>query len=285
MSIIVKAKSLPKNLTEASIASMNLADANSNADPISTFASKIEKVTTRIEVDENINNLRDAREFGLFKLGGAIAVAQSLFKKKKSEFAGYKSFREYIEVVHGIPYWKAMHAARMYTALVDSGVPGSRFEDLGWTKARLILDVVTKDNVNTWVAKAKEMNFPSLEALVKMEKKKGNPQTEQGTSQLTITTKTFKLHDDQKQLVQDGLKKAQEETGSPVDAVNLEAVFQNYMGGGLAFSDWEQALIYAAKHTNDAAALVQKLVAMMKELFPQLGITVQIAFNESAPAA
>jgi hypothetical protein len=283
MSIIVKAKSLPKNPTDAPADLINLADAKVDANPIITFASKIEKVTTRIEVEENIKNFRDAREFDFFKLGGAIAVAQSLFTKKKSEFEGYKNFGHYIEAVHGIPYGKAMHAARMYRKLVDLDVPWSAFENIGWTKVRLLLDVVTKDNVKTWVAKAKEMSFLSLEALLKAEEQKDKPQTEQGTS--TITTKSFRLHEDQKQLVNDAIKKAQAETGSAVEAANLEAICQSYIGAGLLFSDWEPAFTYAAKHTNDAAALVQKLVAMAQDLFPQLSIAVEITFKESAPAA
>jgi hypothetical protein len=249
MSIIVKAKSLPKNPTDAPADLINLADAKVDANPIITFASKIEKVTTRIEVEENIKKFRDAREFDFFKLGGAIAVAQSLFTKKKSEFEGYKNFGHYIEAVHGIPYGKAMHAARMYRKLVDLDVPWSAFENIGWTKVRLLLDVVTK----------------------------------QGTS--TITTKTFKLHEDQKQLVNDAIKKAQAETGSAVEAANIEAICQSYIGAGLLFPDWEPAFTYAAKHTNDAAALVQKLVAMAQDLFPQLSIAVEITFKESAPAA
>src|SRR6266542_1292942 len=183
--------SLVKNLTDEPIA-LNLTGGPAD-DPIIKFASQIENKTLT-EVEEIIKNLIDAREFNFFKLGGAIARAQALFNESKSEF------RKYVEKVYG-DYGKAMRAAQTYKKLVYLEIPWSAFEGIGWTKVLALLDVVTKDNVKQWVAKAKEMNFPSLKALVEAEKQKGKPGMEQGPK--TVTTKTFQLHEDQKEVVND----------------------------------------------------------------------------------
>jgi hypothetical protein len=228
-----------------------------------------------------VKGLADANGFDLFRLGGAVVRAQELFETKKLEFEGYKSFREYIEEGHGIRYSKAMHAAQIYRKLLDSNLPWSAFESIGWTKVRLVLDVVTKDNIGQWVAKAKAMNFPSLKALVEAEKHKGDPEKEHGPK--TITTKTFKLHPDQKQLIEEGLKKASEETGSPFDNANLEAIIQSYLGSGFMFADVEHAMAFAAKHhADDPQAFVEKQIARLQQLFPQLNIAVEITWKEAA---
>ena len=52
------------------------------------FASRIEKVKTRTEIEEIIKIVNEERYFGHFQLGGAIAVAHELFNKPNSEFEG-----------------------------------------------------------------------------------------------------------------------------------------------------------------------------------------------------
>ncbi len=278
MPIMLKpAESLPKNLTDEPMALMNLTDASIDNDPIITFAIKIEQVKTRTEVEKFIKDLADARGFNFFKLGGAIAVAQALFDKSKSEFEGYKNFREYVEKALGIPYSKAMRAAGIYKKLVQLEISWSAFEGIGWTKVLALLDVVNKENIEEWVAKAKEMNVHSLKDFVKADKQKGKADAEQEPE--PITTKTLKLHADQKQLFEAAVKKASEETGSDVEAVNVEAICQNYLGSGLMFADVEHAMTYAAKHANDPLAFVEKQVTRLKQLFPQLNIAVEITLK------
>jgi hypothetical protein len=275
MPLILKAaKSLPKSLTDTIATTIN-------EDPISTFASKMQKVNSRTELDDVVKGLTNASGFDLFRLGGAVARANDLFATKPWEFEGYEKFQHYIEEAYGIRYGKAMHAARIYKKLLVLNLPWSAFESIGWTKVRLLLDVVTKDNIGQWLANAKAMNVPSLKALVDAEKHKGEP--EHGPK--TITTKTFKLHPDQKQLVEDALKKASDETGSSVDTVNLEAIIQSYLGSGFMFADVKHAMAYAAKHADDPQAFVEKQVAGLRHLFPQLNIAIEITWKEAVVAA
>jgi hypothetical protein len=153
-------------------------------------------------------------------------------------------------------------------------VPWSAFGGIGWTKVVMLLDVVTKDNVGQWVAKAKEINNGSLKALVDAAKQKSAP----------VNTKTFKLHEDQKQLVDDALAKMKEESGTESDAVALEYIIQNYMGAGIQFQNWDQALTYAAKHqTDDPYSVVAKVINRLEALFPSLEIDVKVTLKE-APA-
>ena len=169
-----------------------------------------------MEVDNIIKGLADANGFSLFCLGGAVVRAQELFATKKSEFEDYTSFRQYIEAAHGIRYDKAMRAAQIYRKLLDLNLPWSEFGSIGWTKVLSVLDVVTKHNIKQWIANAKAMNYHSLRALVEAEKHNGKGDAAQVPE--VITTKTFKLHTDQKELVEEVLLKVSEVTGSDVDS-------------------------------------------------------------------
>ena len=243
-------------------------------DPIITIASQVEKVKTLAEAEEMYRAVSDADNFALFKIGGVIVVAQKLFDKANSKFKDYKNFREYVENVYGIRYSKAMRAAGIYRKLVQLGIPWAAFGGIGWTKVVMLLDVVTNDNVEQWVAKAKEMNNGSLKAHIEAEKQKHAP----------VTTKIFKLHEDQKQLVEDGLAKMKEETGTESDAVALEYIVQNYMGAGIQFQNWDQAVTYAAKHqSDDPYTFVKTVFERLEALFPSLEIDVKVTLKE-APA-
>jgi hypothetical protein len=278
------ANSLAKDLTDVPVAVPKLTGAGMHDDPFMAIASKIEKVSSLEEVEKIAKASVDGAGFNCVVLGGAVVRAMELFPTAKSEVPECKSSRDYIERVLGVDYSTAMRAAQVSRKILELNVPYSAFQGIGWSKILKLLQIVNKENIAEWVEKAKTMNVLSLDAAIKAAK--APKALEQAPAEpKTITTKTFKLHEDQKQLVQDGLKKASEETGSAVEAVNLEAVFQNYMGGGLAFADVAQAMAYAAKHTNDAALFVQKQIAMMEELFPQLSIAVEITFKETPPAA
>src|SRR6266498_73626 len=208
-------------------------------DPILKFAIQIEKVNTRAEIEEIFREVDEVLHFGQFKLGGCITVAHELFKKPKSEFAGFKTFRQYIETVHGIRYDKAMRFAGIYRKLRNLGVPWSAFENIGWTKVLALCDVVTNDNVKEWVAKAKVMNLGTLKDHVEAEKQKNK-------------------------------------TGAAVEASNLEAICQNYMGAGLQFADWKQALAYASKHSDDGSLFISKVMELLRQLCPELSISYKI---------
>jgi hypothetical protein len=198
-----------------------------DGDPIITIANQVENIKTLAEAEDMLKNLIDAKNFNFFAMGGCIVRAQELFDKSNCNFKDYTNFRAYLEEVYGIRYTKAMHAAGIYRKLRHLGVPWSAFGNIGWTKVVMLLDVVTKDNVQEWVANAKEMNTRSLKTHVAAEKHKGAP----------VNIKSFKLHQDQKELLDNALDKIKSESGTEVDAVALEYLCQNYLGAGIQFQN------------------------------------------------
>jgi hypothetical protein len=271
MPVLDKRKALIKAISDLTGLQMD------DYDPIVEFASQVEKVSTRAEIENMYWKLEEGRNFGKFQSGGIIAVGQQLFEKQKTEFAGFHNYPEYVKTVLGIRYNKAIRLMGIYRKLRYLGVPWSAFENIGWTKILAIVDVVTTDNVKQWVDTAKATNLLTLRAKVQAEKLKG-----QGGGQHPKATSawTVKLTPKQKEVIEAGLAKAKQETGSSVAAVALEAILQDYLGAGMQFSSWEQALAYGSKHSKDEVTFINEVVQHLREIRPEFEISVEITPKE-----
>ena len=208
---------------------------NDGYDPIVTFASQIEK-ESRIKIEEIVRDLNEESEANKFKIGGALARIQA--NENWWQEAGYQNFKDYVASL-GIGYRKAMYLIEFYKKLLELDVPFVKFGGIGSGKIRIIVPVLTKENVDEWVEKAKVLSRSDLEAHIKAEKQKIKTGKEHEPK--TITTKTFKLHDDQKQLVNDAIKKYPDYAvdvdvgpdalkGNPaaVSYIKVKAVIKNY---------------------------------------------------------
>jgi len=246
---------------------------NDGYDPIVTFASQIEK-ESRIKIEEIVRDLNEESEANKFKIGGALARIQA--NENWWQEAGYQNFKDYVASL-GIGYRKAMYLIEFYKKLLELDVPFVKFGGIGWGKIRIIVPVLTKENVDEWVEKAKVLSRSDLEAHIKAEKQKIKTGKEHEPK--TITTKTFKLHDDQKQVSDEAIAKAKEEGNTEVDSVAYELICQNYLGAGLQFSDPKQALTYDSKHNEDGMLWVQKVIGWLEELHPELVINAEVGLK------
>jgi hypothetical protein len=86
-------------------------------------------------------------------------------------------------------------------------------------------------------------------------------------------SKTFKLHADQKEIVEAALKHAKEKSGTAHDTVALELIAQQFMGTGLAFEDLESAMAAEYKKAGDLDEFLTKVATHVEEI---TGKSVQI---------
>jgi hypothetical protein len=181
---------------------------------------------------ELVVTLREDSELTFFKLGGVLSQIQA-----KGWFEPYASLKDFIEQEHGMNYRRAMYYIEIYNCLVESGVPWSKVAQLGWTKLQAIAKLITPKNVDKWVKLAMKQTVLQLQASVKAEEQKkleGGKESEDGevgAEAKTVTTKTFKLHDDQKKTIEAALKKAREASGTDVDTAALEFICLDFLGG------------------------------------------------------
>ena len=90
------------------------------------------------------------------------------------------------------------------------------------------------------------------------------PQSKQSPTKRMV----FWLHPDQEEVITAALNLAEETAGTKFQTVALEYICQNYLGAGLQFSDWQQALTYARKHAHDPSTFAQQVLAFIEELCP-----------------
>ena len=115
------------------------------------------------------------------------------------------------------------------------------------------------DNVKAlraqWLAQAKAQGNEALKSVSEEKKPVTN-----------TVKKTFKLHPDQKEIVEAALKHAKEKSGTASDTVALEYVCQEVMGSGLSFSDAKSAMTAEYKKTGDLDEFLTKLATHVEEI-------------------
>lgn len=242
-------------------------------DLIAKTAQAIDKrVKNRSSAEENIRELLDDDDFSEFKLGGLLAKLQTNPDWWKES---YQSFKDYLETAFGLKYGKAMYCVRIYRRLLTLGVPWTSFQNIGWTKVNLLCDIVTPENVEEWVEKAKAMNTISLEAAISAALQK-EPAAAGANETSNVTTVTFKVHPDQKVIINEALEKAKATINTSVASVALEGICQTYMGDGVAFKDWKSAMMYARKHSDDPALFAGEAISFLEEICPELVISASL---------
>lgn len=213
-----------------------------------------------------VRDLSETAELTYFKLGGVLSSIQS-----HGWFAPYSSFKEFVEGEHGIPYRKAMYWIDIYNKLSEKKVPWEKVKALGWTKLKEIVSVLTADNVDEWVGIASGQTTLQLIETVKNKNAQGQQaSSESEPSSSTVTTKTFKVHDDQKKTIEAAIAKSKEVSGTAVDTVALENICLDYLGGAP-----KTAPAPDMKAVMKAAGW-EKVLEAFGELFPAISLDVSV---------
>lgn len=199
-------------------------------DIIADTAAFVENLT-KDSAYELVLNMDNEAAFFQFKLGGALSVIQSNEWYKETN----ENFREFVEVEFGIKYRKAMYLIAIYNNLVESGVEYEKVKALGWTKLSVISGIITQENVDDWVKAAKEMTVLELKEYIK-DQEKGSvaaggepPAKGEGSTTKTVSTLTFKLHADQREVVDEAIEKAKNDADTEYPTVALEAICMSYV--------------------------------------------------------
>lgn len=129
---------------------------------------------------------------------------------------GYATYKEYAEAKIG-KYEKAENYRRLWKKIVkDAGIGPEEFYDINPSQANIISKVVTRDNANLWLEKARTMSCSDLAREVKLEHNKmtGKVRDVNLSDASDDETKdvlkkiSFTLHDDQLDVVRAALDKA-----------------------------------------------------------------------------
>jgi hypothetical protein len=175
-----------------------------------------------------IGTLNDGAAFNFFKLGGVLARIRS-----HRWYDPYETLAEFCETEHGIRPRKAQRLMLIYNSLVEAKIPWDQVKHLGWTKLSIIATLLKQENGQQWIKIAEEQKTIQLIDTVKkaMKGAAGEVQSIEDQS-AKISTKTFKLHDDQRQTIEAAIDKAKEQAGTQYDSAALELICLDFLGGG-----------------------------------------------------
>lgn len=199
-------------------------------DPISTFNHKL-GMLSEAEAAPLARHLLDQGDFNDFQAGGIFAKVQD-----EGWFGGHPNFRGWVEAEFGMDYRKAAYLANIYRKIVEANVKWSDVAGVGWTKLKELVPILTSANAKHWAQIAGSMTTLQLNASVKQAVLQAQGQGAAADGAVpenkasVVTTKTFKVHQDQKEVIQQALNIAKNKLGTDVDTVALEHICIGYIG-------------------------------------------------------
>lgn len=232
-----------------------------SSDDMETIVFELENMTES-QADAEYDRLSDDIAFNYFRLGGILSVIDT-----HRYFGEYESFRDKVESEFGMKYSKARSLVGIYNNIIESGVEWSDISSIGWTKMREISHLITPDNVEEWVSKAQAMNVATLIHEVKQLQKSDKPETSKAPkSDSSVSTMSFKFHEDQRETVEEALDKAKDEGDTDVNSVALEYICLDYLAGGkkkttvrdMTIEEFFQKIMDS--HKGDAEAALNELL-------------------------
>lgn len=256
---VVKKKSVTKAKTKAKV------------DLILDTAHELENLT-KVKAYKMVHELAETADYTFFQLGGVLSVIQSngWFTDE-----GFDNFKAFVESEFGINYRKSMYMIAIYNGLVESGVEWSQVKDIGWTKLKELANILSPDNVEEWVGHANDMTVLQLQEYIKQQAKgdlEGSGEKEETKN--TVSTMTFKVHEDQKEVIEEAIDKAKGEADTDVNTVALEAICLNYISGGSAKAKPASLKQVMKKHSWE------EILEAFEGLFPNIDLTVEDKSDE-----
>jgi hypothetical protein len=253
-------------------------------DKIVTIAHEVENMTKDAAFTAAAA-LEDDIEFSYFRLGGILS---RIHTEQWYTEEGFEKFPEFVEDRFGIKRSKAFHLIGIYNGLIETNVPWEDVKDLGWSKLKELVHVINPKNVKGWVKRAKEMSVIQLIAYIKKSQasESGEGSEADEADAKKVSSMTFKVHEDQKELINSALEKAKTEASTEFPAVALEAIAMNYLSGPskpVKKGKDEKAEESPAVDMKDKAVLKEAMsnhtwedvLAVFEEIWPDVDLMVE----------
>lgn len=255
-------KTTPKKVTKAQ-AKKIVSASEVKTFNLSETATAIE-LLNEADIMNMIPDLIDETGINDFKLGGALARVQ---ENKWWKDEDYESFNAYCDDLFSGGYRKAMYLITIYKTLVEKEIPWEAVKDVGWSKLKELLQVITKDTAEDWAAKAKSMTLVQLGQYVKdhLAAQKDDSDKPAGDSG-TMSTLAFRLYKDQRDIVEATLDSVKAAAGEPdmKKEIALVTLCEEAASGAPKAPEPDKAMAEAAKKLG-----WQQALTLLAELFDE----------------
>lgn len=246
-------------------------------DLIVKSSNAIEKLT-KVKAFAMVSDLLNENDFNLFRVGGALAVIQD---NGWFHDEGYESLKDFVEARYGMQYRKAMYWIQIYKNLVENEIPWDKVKDIGWSKLRMISDILTLENLEEYVELSKDMTQSQLADFIRQQKKgtiespegKAPPKEDTIAEVKKLSTVSFKVHEDQKEIINEALDTAKNQADTEYDAVAFEAICMNFLSKDTKPTKTKG---YPTLRAAMKASTYEEVFEIFEELWPDIELSVTI---------
>lgn len=200
--------------------------AQKNEDFISKTVETVEKLSNA-QAFQKIASLETKAKEDLFLIGGLMA---NIKENQLYLDRGFETMRTFIDESCAFSVRTIEEYIKIYNNLRDSGVDGSKIIHIGWTKIGIISPWITMENYEELVGIAEESSAVALREYVK--KLNTDDPDLTATGPKDWGTKTFRVHVDQREVIDDALAKAGAAIESEDATMQLETLALAYLEGG-----------------------------------------------------
>lgn len=239
-------------------------------DKLHLIAERVENMKESDLVD-TVARLTEGVGDNYYELGGVFSrvIAEGWYTETDHE-----NFKDWVAATTDMKHAKARFLIQIYDKLNRLDIPWSKFSGIGWTKVRLLLSVLTTENADEWIKKARAMNRSELEDAVKGAKgEKVDDPTGEGEGDSTIN-KGFKFHKEQWEVVLAALEQMKGELPTDFDNVAMEHICATYLSG-----DQGDARVIAAGEP----ATVEEAHAGLKLIYSWLKENTDTPYDAAVP--
>ncbi len=240
-------------------------------DPLHLISERVENLEQE-QALEAIKALTEDVGMNYFELGGVLNLVT-----KKAWFSdlGHDTFKSFVETTTDMKYGKARYLVRVYTKCVELEIPWAKLGKIGWSKIVVLLDVLTQENADEWLAKAESLSRRLLAEEVARVKRElagedgggedgggeGGEGAEEKMKQLS-----FRLYEGQLETVEAALDEMGRRSGKENRSVQLEFMCADWLSGQGGSEAGEENPDEKVQTLNDVAAEARVLFERAKEL-------------------
>lgn len=198
-----------------------------SSDPIHATVAEVEKLESEGDAVKYIASLKEDVDFNFFKIGGALAAMQA-----KGWTGEYPDLWAFVEATIGIKARKARYLIAIYHALIGCGATWAEAKPVGWSKLALLASILAPENYKALFEQAASSTWATVEQMVRDYKahlaNTGGEAPAEGES-TPIKALTFKVHEDQLEVIRAAIDKAKEEGETDYDGQALELISVSYL--------------------------------------------------------
>lgn len=161
-----------------------------------------------------------------FTLGGVLSHIQREGIYQRLGYDGKRGFEDYIEKHLGVKYRKARYLIRTYEYFSTLGIDEKRLAAIGWSKAKELVGVATKENFDELMTFAEDKSHTRDDLIEHIRTTYKSAEAGEGQRQEKAkqTVLTFRLFNDQSETVNRALTAAKAQAGTDDPNAALEFI-------------------------------------------------------------